>query len=225
MGLFDFMKKRDTEITTPEINDVLLQALINGEAITREKAMTLPAVAGAVDFISNMIASMPVKLYRYKKGKIEEVEGDPRTRFLNADTEDTLNGYQLRKAMVEDYLLDKGGYAYIRRYKNEVTGLFYVEPIRVSLINNYQPIYKDYTIIVQGNEYRPYEFLKLLRNTKNGSEGIGITQELSKALETAYSTLLYQLGLVKTGGNKKGFLQAERKLGQEEINQLKSRKE
>ena len=221
MGLFDFMKKRDIEVTTPEINDVLLQALINGEAITREKAMTLPAVAGAVDFISNMIASMPVKLYRYKKDKIEEVKGDPRTRFLNADTEDTLNGFQLRKAMVEDYLLDKGGYAYIRRYKNEVTGLFYVEPIRVSLINNYQPIYKDYTIIVQGNQYRPYEFLKLLRNTKNGSEGIGITEELSKALETAYSTLLYQLGLVKTGGNKKGFLQAERKLGQEEINQLK----
>ena len=223
MGLFDFIKKRDTElpVTTPEVDDVLLQALINGEAITREKAMTLPAVAGAVDFISNMIASMPVKLYKYKKGKIEEVEGDPRTMFLNADTGDTLNGYQLRKIMVEDYLLDKGGYAYIRRYKNEVTGLFYVEPIRVSLINNYQPIYKDYTIIVQGNEYRPYEFLKLLRNTKNGSEGVGITQELSKALETAYSTLLYQLGLVKTGGNKKGFLQAERKLGQEEINQLK----
>lgn len=223
MGLFNFTKKRDTglPVTTPEVDDVLLQALINGETITREKAMTLPAVAGAVDFISNMIASMPVKLYRYKKGKIEEVEGDPRVGFLNADTGDTLNGYQLRKAMVEDYLLDKGGYAYIRRNKNEVTGLFYVEPIRVSLINNYQPIYKDYTIIVEGNTYRPYEFLKLLRKTKNGSEGIGITEQLSKALETAYSTLLYQLGLVKTGGNKKGFLQAERKLGQEEIDKLK----
>lgn len=223
MGIFNFMKKRDTEIpiTTPEVNDVLLQALINGEAITKEKAMTLPAVAGAVDFISNMIASMPVKLYRYKNGRIEEVEGDSRTAFLNGDTGDTLDAFQLKKAMVEDYLLDKGGYAYIRRNKNEVTGLFYVEPIRVSLINNYQPIYKDYTIIVEGKMYRPYEFLKLLRKTKNGSEGKGITQELSKALETAYATLLYQLGLVKTGGNKKGFLQAERRLGQEEIDQLK----
>lgn len=223
MGLFNFMKKRDTvlPVTTPEVDDVLLQALINGEAITKEKAMTLPAVAGAVDFISNMIASMPVKLYKYKKGKIEEVEDDSRVGFLNGDTGDTLDAFQLKKAMVEDYLLDKGGYAYIRRNMNEVTGLFYVEPIRVSLINNYQPIYKDYEIIVQGNTYRPYEFLKLLRKTKNGSEGIGITAELSKALETAYSTLLYQLGLVKTGGNKKGFLQAERKLGQDEIDKLK----
>lgn len=226
MGLFDFIKKRDDSssppTTTPVIDDVLLQALINGEAITREKAMTLPAVAGAVDFISNMIASMPVKLYKYKQGKVEEVEGDTRVALLNGDTGDTLDAFQLKKAMVEDYLLDKGGYAYIRRNRNEVTGLFYVEPIRVSLINNYQPIYKNYRIIVEGNTYYPYEFLKLLRKTTNGSEGIGVTQELSKALETAYQTLLFQLGIVSTGGNKKGFLKAQNKLSQDEINALKA---
>lgn len=230
MGIRDLFKKRDntesnntnsTPQTTPEISDVLLQALINGEAITREKAMTLPAVAGAVDFISNMIASMPVKLYKYKSGKVEEVEGDTRVALLNGDTGDTLNAFELKKSMVEDYLLDKGGYAYIRRNKNEVTGLFYVKPIDVAIINNMEPIYKDYQIIVWGNEYRPYEFVRLLRKTQNGSEGIGITQELSKALQTAYQTLLYQLGLVSAGGNKKGFLKSQRRLGQDEIDLLK----
>lgn len=227
MGIFNFLKKRDntsdntTPQTTPEINDVLLQALINGEAITREKAMTLPAVAGAVDFISNMVASMPVKLYKYKSGKVEEVEGDTRVALLNGDTGDTLNAFELKKALVEDYLLDKGGYAYICRNKNEVTGLFYVKPIDVAIINNMKPIFKDYQIIVWGNTYKPYEFIRLLRKTQNGSEGIGITQELSKALQTAYQTLLYQLGLVTAGGNKKGFLKSQRKLGQEEIDILK----
>ena len=63
LGIFN-RKKRDVEQNiTPPIDDVLLRALFNGETITREKAMTLPAVAGAVDFISNMIACMPVKLY------------------------------------------------------------------------------------------------------------------------------------------------------------------
>lgn len=231
MGIRDLFKKRDsgtqnstqngTQQTTPEISDVLLQALINGEAITRDKAMTLPAVAGAVDFITNMIASMPVKLYKYKQGKVEEVEGDTRVALLNGDTGDTLNAFELKKMMVEDYLLDKGGYAYIRRDKNDVTGLFYVKPIDVAIINNMQPIFKDYTIIVWGDEYRPYEFIRLLRKTQNGSEGVGITQELSKALQTAYQTLLYQLGLVSAGGNKKGFLKSSRKLGQEEIDVLK----
>ena len=223
MGLFDrIFKKRDMNTNvTPPIDDVLLQALINGETITREKAMTLPAVAGAVDFISNMIACMPVKLYKYKQGKVEEVEDDPRVKLLNNDTGDTLDPYQFKKAMVEDYLMGKGGYAYIRKNRNEATGLFYVENIYISFLKNYKPIFKDYMILVEGNQYYPFEFIKLLRKTQDGAEGIGLCVELSKALETAYQTLLYQLGLVKSGGNKKGFLKSQRKLGKEEIDELK----
>lgn len=198
-----------------------MRALLEGEVITREKALTLPAVAGAVDMISSTIASMPVKLYKYKQGKVEEQENDPRVRLLNNDTGDTLDAYQFKKAMVEDYLMGKGGYAYIRRYRNKVTGLFYVREIFISVIKNFKPIFKKYTILVEGQEYRPYEFIKLLRKTTDGSTGIGLTEELSKALETAYQTLLYQLGLVKSGGNKKGFLKSVRKLGQDEINILK----
>lgn len=230
MGLFDFIRKRDEtpattttpETTSPAVSDVLLQALLNGEAITREKALTLPAVAGAVDLISNMIASMPVKLYKYKQGKVETVENDPRVAMLNGDTRDTLDAFQMKKAMVEDYLLDKGGYCYIRKSRNEVTGLFYVKPIYVNPIPNYKPIFKDFYIIVEGGTYKPYEFIKLLRNTKDGATGKGVTEEVGKALETAYNTLLYQLNMVKSGGNKKGFLKSQRKLGQDEINILKN---
>lgn len=223
MGLFNrIFKKRDINTNvTPPIDDVLLQALINGETITREKAMTLPAVAGAVDFISNMIACMPVKLYKYKQGKVEEVEDDTRVKLLNNDTGDTLDAFQFKKAMVEDYLMGKGGYAFIRKNRNEVTGLFYVENIYISFLKNYKPIFKDYMILVEGQQYYPFEFIKLLRKTQDGAEGIGLCDELSKALETAYQTLLYQLGLVKSGGNKKGFLKAQRKLGKEEIEELK----
>ena len=225
MGLFEFFRKRDqvseNAQITPPIDDVLLQAILNGETITREKAMTLPAVAGAVDFISNMIASTPVKLYKYKQGKVESLSNDQRVKLLNGDTGDTLDAFQLKKAMVEDYLLGKGGYAYIRKKRNEVTGLFYVEDIYVTIMKNYKPIFKDYVILVEGQEYKPFEFLKLLRKTKDGASGVGITVELSKALETAYQTLLYQLGLVKSGGNKKGFLKSNRRLGQEEIDVLK----
>ena len=221
MGIFN-RKKRDVEQNiTPPIDDVLLRALFNGETITREKAMTLPAVAGAVDFISNMIACMPVKLYKYKQGKVEEVTDDNRTRLLNNDTGDTLDAFQFKKAMVEDYLMGKGGYAYISKSRNDVLGLYYVKDIYISFLKNYKPIYKDYTILVEGEQYKPYEFIKLLRKTQDGAEGVGLCEELSKALETAYQTLIYQLGLVKSGGNKKGFLKSQRKLGQEEIDVLK----
>ena len=233
MGWFDFFRKRDATPQTEQIvDDVLLQALLNGETITREKVMTLPSVNGAVDFISNCVACMPVKLYKVKDGKVEEQEKDERVKLLNGDTGDTLDAFQMKKAMVADYLLGKGGYCFIRKSRNDVTGLFYVEDRYITIMKVYEPIFKQYQIYVGGYDdheskqkaygtYDPWQFIKLLRNTRDGASGVGLTVEVSKALETAYQTLLYQLGMVSTGGNKRGFLQAQRKLGQDEINILK----
>lgn len=212
-------KKRDTENIGPD--DLLLKALINNETITREKAMTVPAVSGAVDFISGSIACMPVRLFKYEDGEVVEQKGDRRCKLLNTDTGDTLDGFQMKKAIVEDYLMGKGGYAYIQRSGNDCTGIFYVQDIYVVIMKMYYPIFKQFWIDVEGARYEPYEFLKILRNTKDGASGIGITVEVSKALETAYQTLIYQLGLVKKGGNKRGFLKSQRKLGQDEIDTLK----
>lgn len=227
MGLFDFWKREETPTQEPyspsnNVNDVLLRALLNNEPIDREKAMMLPAVSGAVDFIANTVASMPVKLYKYTKGKVEEHDRDTRVKLLNGDTGDTLDAFQLKKALVIDYLMGRGGYAYIGRYRNEVTGLYYVEDIYITILKNYKPIFKDYVILVEGQQYAPYDFIKLLRNTKDGAEGVGVTQEVSKALETAFDTLLFQLGLVKSGGSKKGFLKSLKKLDQPTIDALKA---
>ena len=226
MGLFDRLKKRDTSntttpVTSPIVDDVLLQALLNGETITREKALTIPAVASAVDFISSAIACMPVKLYKYKQGKVEEQEKDTRVALLNGDTGDTLDAWQLKKAMVQDYLLGKGGYCYIEKSRNDVIGLHYVEDEYICIMKNVDPIFKSYVIFCYEQEYKPYEFIKLLRNTKDGASGVGVAGELSKALETAYQTLIYQLGLVKRGGNKKGFLLSDSKLDQASLDALK----
>ena len=232
MGFFDFFKREVPKNEVEQIvDDVILQALLNNETITREKALTLPEVNGAVDFIANCVACMPVKLYKYKDKQVEEINKDTRVRMLNGDTGDTLDGFQLKKAMVSDYLLGKGGYCYIQKSRNDVTGLFYVEDRYITILKIYEPIHKQFTIYVGGyddnqkeksfGQFQPYEFIKLLRNTKDGASGVGLTVEVAKALETAYQTLLFQLGMVTTGGNKKGFLQAQRKLGQDEIDALK----
>lgn len=219
MGLFNKFKKR-TMVDVNTVDDVLLKAILSGQAIKREDALTLPAVSGAVDFICGTIASMPVKLYKYKSGHVEEVD-DVRVRLLNGDTGDTLDAFQLKKALVEDYLLGKGGYCYIERERNKVIALKYIPDGFISIYRNPNPLDKYYTIFCYDTEFQPYQFIKLLRNTKDGASGVGLTQEVGKALETAYNTLLYQLSLVKSGGNKKGFLKSQRKLGQEEIDLLK----
>ena len=215
--------KINLEDQSVQLDDVLLTALLNNEKITREKALTLPAVSGAVDFICGSIASMPVKLYKYKKGKVEEVENDSRVRMLNGDTGNTLDGYQTKKAMVEDYLLGKGGYCYIQRYRNNtVTALKYIPDDYVMPFVNADPMNRFVQYYVGANKIYPWNMIKLLRNTKDGASGKGVTDEISKALETAYSTLLYQLGLVKSGGNKKGFLLSEKRLAKPQLDELKN---
>lgn len=226
---FNFWRKRDEgQNQSAPVNenenpsDVLLTALMRGDKITRAQALTIPSVASNTDFITNTIASMPVRLFKRVDGKVEEVLDDPRVQLLNADTGDTLDSFQFKKAMVEDYLLSSGGYAYIEKYMNEVTGLYYVENDYVVIDYNFKPIYKSYSIFVEDKRYKPFEFIKLLRNTKNGAWGTGIIEELNEALQRAYQTQLFALGLVKTGGNKKGFLKSERRLGREEIAALKT---
>lgn len=224
MAIRDYFKKREepAELTENETqaDDVILKALLGNETITREKALKLPEVSGAVDLIANCIATMPVKLFKKTGDTVEEIS-DRRTEFFNRNSGDTLDGFQLKKAMVTDYLLGKGGYAYIQRMRNDVTGIFYVEDKHITIMKSMDPIHKDYDIQVNGKRYYPFEFIKLLRNTKDGASGQGITKEVSSALDTAYQTLKYQLSLVKSGGNKKGFLKSMKKLGQAEIDILK----
>lgn len=225
MGLFDRFKKpeevREEKKVTPPVSDLLLQALLNGETITREKALTLPAVNQCVDFVCNTIASMPIKLYKETKGRIEEVTKDNRVKLLNLDTGDTLDAWQMKRAILSDYLMGKGGYCYIEKRRNDVTGLYYVEDRYITILKVPEPIHKRYQIEVLGKPYEPFQFIKLLRNTTDGASGKGLTEEIAKELETAYQTLLYQLGMVKAGGNKRGFLQSKNRLTQEAINALK----
>lgn len=71
--------------------------------------------------------------------------------------------------------------------------------------------------MVQEQKYKPYDFIKLLRKTKDGASWTDVTVELYQALDTAYQTPIYQLSLVKSGW-KKGGGEFICKLGQEEIN-------
>ena len=86
---------------------------------------------------------------------------------------------------------------------------------------NFDPIFKDYNITVYGKTYKPYEFLKILRATRDGARGIGIIEENQELLKAAYLTLKFEQSLVSTGGSKKGFIKAEKKITKEAMDSLK----
>lgn len=224
MGIFN-RNKRDAIFDESKVDDVLLRAVLNGFTITREDALAIPTVSGCVDFICNTFAQIPFKLYKEstKDGKkvTEEVTNDERVSIINDDTRDKLDGFQFKKAICEDYLLGKGGYAFIGKVGNKFNALYYVECDRVSVQKNEKAIYKDYTLMVDGETYKDFQFIKLLRNTKDGASGKGLTEEISKALQTAFKRLCYDYDLTVTGGSRKGFIKSQKHLDQKSIEALK----
>ncbi len=222
MGIFS-RPKQEMRATPGEVQyeDQLLQAMLDGGTVTKEIALQVPTVAGGIDLIANMIASTPIKLYRDRNGRAEEVKDDSRLRLLNDETGDTLDANQFWHAMVRDYYVGKGGYAYIRRERGKIQSLHYVDEAQIAIQRNQDPIFKSYDLLVQGQRYFPFEFLKILRNTKDGMQGVPITVESAKLIEVAYQSLCFELYLVKKGGNKKGFLKAKKKLDEGAIRKLK----
>lgn len=217
-----WFRKRETRADTSQtLEDLILKTLLKEDIVTREMALNIPTVGACVELIGNTIATLPINLYKVQDGKVKKVENDNRIKLLNDDTGDTLDGFQLKKALVEDYLLEGNGYAYINKVGNSFKSLHYVKEKDVSININSDPIFKDYDLIVNGNSYRPYEFIKVLRKSKNGATGIGIVQSNPMVLAVAYNSLKYENVLAKTGGNKKGFIKADGKLDEDSKTSLK----
>lgn len=204
-----------------EVESTLLQALLGCGTVTREMALAVPTIAGAIDMIGAAVASTPVKLYREKDGQTEEIPDDPRVRLLNDETGDTLTPNEFWRAMVRDYYLGKGGFAYLNQSGGAWKSIHYVSEDHIGIQKGTDPIFKTYFILVDGTRYYPFRFLRILRNTRDGMTGIPITEENPQLIEVAFETLRFELSLVKRGGAKKGFLRSEKKITQESLDGLR----
>jgi HK97 family phage portal protein len=251
MGIFDRIIKRADEPTSENTSadDALLSALLSGDVIDTQKALTVPAVQSAVGRISTLVAILPIKLYkrvpidaegnevelkedgtpktkdavivRYKK---VELPNDKRVFLLNTDSGDTLDQFAIKRNIARDYLVDKGGFLYIMKKGNstEVEELRYIPPTTITaVINDVNPMNKDGQYLVLGKHYNQWEFISVLRDTDDGFLGKPLTKQINDVLATAVANILYENGIVRKGGTKKGFLVAEKELTQPAMDKLK----
>lgn len=221
MNLFKRKKVEETRDYTTE-NLLLDSGVISDNVkITKEQALNIPAVSGCINLIADTIAQLDVELYKNNNGDIEKIKDDVRVKLLNDDTKDTLNAYEFKKALIIDYLLDGKAYAYINKKRNAVESLHYIDSSNVMIMSNNEIIFKRNQIMIQGQNYEDWQFIKILRNSKDGATGKGIIDENNKLLSVAYNTLIFEDILVRKGGNKKGFLKSKNKLNKEALDGLK----
>ncbi|MEG1965728.1 MAG: phage portal protein, partial [Oscillospiraceae bacterium] len=220
-----FGKDETREITpstdTNKAENNLLISIINGEKISAARAMNIPSFSACVEFIANTIAFLPIKLYKEENGETQEVINDYRLKLLNDETGDTLDSFQMKKAFIIDYLTQGNGYIFINRERNIIKSLHYVDAENVNVTSNCEQIFKSNDFYVSGTKYRDFEFIKILRNSKNGGTGKSIVEESNYMLSVVYNSLIFENNLAVNGGNKKGFLKSSKKLAKEALEELK----
>lgn len=139
MGIFDIFRGEKRAERQVSFDDELLKALLSSEKVTRETALQIPAISSGIELIAGIIASTPIKLYVEKDGKTDEVKNDLRLRLLNDETGDTLNSNEFWRAMIHDYYLGRGGYAYINRSRGRIVSLHYVDSRHITIPAQYGP--------------------------------------------------------------------------------------
>ena len=227
MGLFSkkeaVTEKRDMTIENSGLAADIMYAKLYGNSVDTDLAMQIPSVSRCVNMIASAVAMLPVKMYRKSGSKVEEITDDPRIVMLNSVTGDTISADEMRFSMVKDYLLRGSAFAYIGREYGSPNKLYYIPEKYVAVQKNVNDvIYKHFTYSVQGKTYYPYQMLKVLRSTDGFGKGKGVVQENPLILDTAYNMLKFQKNQLMKGGNKKGFLKAEKTLAKPSIEEVKA---
>lgn len=204
------------------VRDLMLSSNSKIEVISREQALNIPAFSFARNFISEAIAGLEIKLYKIEDNKIIEIKDDNRVKLLNDDTGDLLTGYQMKKAVIEDSLLNGSGHIYINKEKGKIKSLHYVKEKEVGIQEGTDPIFKDIKLTVQGKDYEEFDFINVTRKTENGVKGIGIVEENNVLLSTIYHGLIFENVNMRAGGIKKGVVKSAKKLSTAALNELKA---
>ena len=219
MGIFQKIREKRA-LEEASLSDTLRAALLGTERISEDKAMNIPSLAACIGFIANKVAELPIKLYQEDGEETKELKDDDRIKLLNDATGDLLDVYQLKHAVVRDFLLFGAGYIYPERKRNKFVSLRYIKNNMVSVIKNADPIFKKADFVVYDKKFRDDEIIKVLRESNDGVTGVGIIEEANELLTVIYRSMIFEKYLVANGGNKKGFLKSARKMDKESMKSL-----
>lgn len=219
--MFDWFKK---ESRATEAN--ILADIANGvpplidKVLTRNDALSVPAVSVAVDWISSIIASLPIKMYKKTNTGYEELDNDYRIDLVNKYSGNCMTASDLFKNIITDYLLDGNGFAYVVKHGNKITKLSYVPPVKLTYTESVDCIDKVLKIWVDNREIRDYDLFRICRRTKNGLTGLGFVSDNQLLLSTILNSLDYE-NKTTSSGVRRGFLKSKFKLDKAKLKSLK----
>lgn len=207
-------------IDTADDIDLNLPSYDATTRVTRQQALSVPAVASALFLISGIIAGIPVRMYKREGNTIAEILDDERIKLLNIETNSILGAYETKQAMINDLIMEGACYCYIGKHGNSVESLQYLPKHRVSLLDNGKLIDRQIYYLVDGNYYNNFNIMSAVRNCSDGVHGRGLLDDNAMHISSMYNALVYENGVISKGV-RKGFLKSEGRLTVKALNALK----
>lgn len=219
--MFDWFKS-ENRATDAEILADVADGLVplTDKAKTRADALSIPAVATSVDWISGAISGLPIRMYKKTDSGYQEVFDDYRIDLVNQYSGNCMTASDLFKNIITDYLLDGNGFAYVVKRGNKIEKLSYIPPTKLTYTESVDCIDKVLKVWVDAREIRDYDLLRICRHTKNGLTGIGFVSDNQLLLSTILNSLDYE-NKTTSSGVRRGFLKSKFKLDKEKLKSLK----
>ena len=219
--MFNWLKKKETRSDDEVLADFISGlSPLSGKVVSKKEALSIPVVAQSVNWISSVVASLPIKMYRKTEKGYIEVYDDYRLPLLNDYSGNCMTANDLKRQVISDLLLDGNGYAYISKRGNKITKLSYVPTTKLTYTESVNSIDKILNVWVDGKPVQDYNVFRVVNNTKNGISGIGFVSDCQDLLGTILSSLKYEHTSISSGV-RRGFLKSKTKLDSEKLSELK----
>lgn len=220
--MFNFWKKTETRVTDSEIiADIADGFGLQTDTVTREQALSLPIVSTSINWLSGVVAGLPIQLYKRTKDGYIEVFDDYRLNLVNNFTGNCMTANDFKRMLVQDYLLEGNGYGYVSKKGNRITKLSYIPTYKMTFTESVDCIDKQIRVWIDSREIQEYNILRIVKNSKNGFSGIGFVSDNQLLLSTVLASLEYEKNTIATGV-RRGFLKSKFKLDKDKIQDLKT---
>ncbi len=176
--------------------------------VTPKAAMHVPAVASAVELISEAVGTLPIKLFvRSGKGK-EADPAHPAFTLAHDESNDWTSASELRTQLTHDALLnDRGGFALANRVDGRVVELIRIDPASIEMKTD-DTTGEPFYLVRQGRKSVRYEFTDVLHIQAFGGtspitrarNAIALAIELERHAERLFARGARPSGVLKHPG-------------------------
>lgn len=207
MGLFDDIKNIFKR-STPSV----ITTIVGGGVSLDSQPMKLSAVYRCVDVISDGIASLPLRLYKWENGVRRRVwQGDALGYMLNNRPDERMTRYEFIKTLVTSKLLNGNGYALIDRSGNTPKFVFVpsgkVRP-KYKTDKNGQ-YYLTYSVEGYDRQLQADELLHIKNFSYDGLVGVSTLEHASNCILIASGGDLQSVKYYDGNGQPSGIVSVE----------------